>query len=429
MDSWEIDEKFFEVANELACHNGLFQKLWEMGKPIFTDNPKIETAAVSFNREGGFVQFLFNRDFFARLSSQELAFVVSHECLHVILNHGKRLKGLHPQIANVAADITINEMLTTSLGFDPNLPVIQCIKVGEDGKPNPACLIKTVFSEEQQKTIEKDREFEYYYNKLMNGATFQKCKISIGGDNDGLEPLDSHEGLPDELIQEIEEAIKNLSESDKETLAKNIKAGDGDAFEWIQSALKPKPNKAWESVIQDWTVKMWREKRKTQWKHTNRRFTLVQGQGGLSIPTEELIDEKQNERIDILFFMDISGSCVPFAEKFFQCAKTIPRDKFLVVPYAFNTINIPIDLDADKLPAGGGTSFYQIEEECLAQKKYPSAVFVLTDGYGDNVNPKYPDRWHVFLTVDYRECFPKNVKFYDFDALFNGKKKILGALK
>ena len=30
--------------------------------------------------------------------------------------------------------------------------------------------------------------------------------------------------------------------------------------------------------------------------------------------------------------------------------------------------------------------------------KYPGAVFVITDGFGNEVRPKHPERWHWFLT-------------------------------
>jgi hypothetical protein len=30
--------------------------------------------------------------------------------------------------------------------------------------------------------------------------------------------------------------------------------------------------------------------------------------------------------------------------------------------------------------------------------KYPNAVWILTDGYGNQVKPLHPEKWHWFLT-------------------------------
>jgi hypothetical protein len=48
------------------------------------------------------------------------------------------------------------------------------------------------------------------------------------------------------------------------------------------------------------------------------------------------------------------------------------------------------------------------------QIPYPEAVFVMTDGYGDDVFPQNPNRWHVFLTEGGSSGnFPNEVNTYD----------------
>ena len=34
-------------------------------------------------------------------------------------------------------------------------------------------------------------------------------------------------------------------------------------------------------------------------------------------------------------------------------------------------------------------------------KKYPDAIFVITDGDGNHISPEYPDRWYWFLGGSY----------------------------
>ena len=45
--------------------------------------------------------------------------------------------------------------------------------------------------------------------------------------------------------------------------------------------------------------------------------------------------------------------------------------------------------------------------------KYPDAVFVITDGYGDPVKPEFCKKWYWFLSHNYRACIPKECNVYD----------------
>lgn len=387
----DTQEKFLAVTRLLNNYHGIFSQIWVMGRPRLTD--KIPTAAVAFNRDGGFVEFLFNQKFMESLSITELCFVVAHECLHVILNHGKRLQKLNPQAGNMSADITINEMLINHFGFSRELPLIKNL---------PACLISTCFKDKEH-LIAKEREFEYYYEKLMED-----------GQSGGGQGFDDHSQLPQEVLDDIRDAINKLSKEELETLKNNLKAGDGSSFEWITTALKPKKIRTWENVIRKWTIAAYKTKMQTQWKITNRRFSVVEQYSELLIPSDYDVDEKMATKIDMVFFMDVSGSCHSDSEKFFAAARSVPRDKFFIEPYAFDTEIIKINLSDDKLPNGGGTSFHQLEEHLQKKKTYPAAVFVLTDGYGTDVAPKYPDRWHVFLTSEQKDNFKGPVNFHKF---------------
>src|ERR1700744_3478315 len=83
------NDEYFEYARELEDHHALFYAIWQIGKPWFTEI--IPTAAVAFDKEGhDCVQFVFNPHFWERLTLYERLFVICHEALHVILNHGFR---------------------------------------------------------------------------------------------------------------------------------------------------------------------------------------------------------------------------------------------------------------------------------------------------------------------------------------------------
>lgn len=46
--------------------------------------------------------------------------------------------------------------------------------------------------------------------------------------------------------------------------------------------------------------------------------------------------------------------------------------------------------------------------------RYPEAVFVITDGYGNRVKPARPEKWYWFLTPGgSRYCIPKECNIYN----------------
>jgi len=103
------NEEFLLIARDLELHHAIFSKIWNVGKPRFTD--KIPTACVTFDKEGNHLDFQFNPVFWDSLTPYERNFVICHECLHIMLSHGVRLKELNKDFGNIAADVVINEML------------------------------------------------------------------------------------------------------------------------------------------------------------------------------------------------------------------------------------------------------------------------------------------------------------------------------
>ena len=62
-------EEFFAISRLLESHHAVFYQLWELGKPYFTKS--IPTAAVSFDKQGDCVLFMFNPDFWRSLDDNE----------------------------------------------------------------------------------------------------------------------------------------------------------------------------------------------------------------------------------------------------------------------------------------------------------------------------------------------------------------------
>jgi hypothetical protein len=45
-------------------------------------------------------------------------------------------------------------------------------------------------------------------------------------------------------------------------------------------------------------------------------------------------------------------------------------------------------------------------------KKYPHAVFLITDGMGNSVTPQHSNRWFWFLSANHKNYIPKDSKVF-----------------
>jgi predicted metal-dependent peptidase len=423
--------RFEKIANEMEAFHGIFSKIWQLGKPI--ENSEIPTAAIQFDKEGNFFQFLFNPEFFNKISDYTLKFVICHEILHVMLNHGYRGKDLHKNIANIAMDIVINESLVTDFGFDRE----------KIDNYKEYCWYDTIFPEEiRSKKVLKEQSFEYYYELLMRqAAPNENGELTVAPSNGGNQKtVDTHNGFGEESNKKIEKEIEKIvsgelgaDEADKlknslEKIANENSIGDnrGDDTGNIKiiqmlDLSKQRKKKKWETVIKKWTAKALRDAERTeeQWLRTNRRYASVKFDNVI-LPSEYDTEAIYHDphKIELMFFLDTSRSCAHLAERFWKAANSLPTNKFKLHLCCFDTQVYKVDLKDKKLYGYGGTMFNILEDYVQKYKrennnnKYVDACFVITDGIGTVIYPEKPERWHWFLTTKYKQCIPKESHVY-----------------
>lgn len=415
------NEEWFEISTALECHHAVFYKIWQMGKPVFTK--EVKTAAVQFDETGDFIYFHFNPKFWKRLSFYGKLFVICHEALHVILNHGIRIRdtGINRQAANSALDVVVNHSLCRGFGFDRKkidqeiVPIFQEMAVEEGDDPDKAglCWVDTVFK--QRNPLPPDDEmFEFYYNlfERVYGAGYGDASTLDDHDMMGV-PSDDwgkvidklSEGLTDEEKQPLKPLIdKHFQKKPQDQ--KNQKAGSGTGGHWVfANVLAVKKKKKWETVIRRWSRKFIRESDRDmeQWARLNRRLVMLPQD--MMLPSEMEIEdeEKDKRRIKVYFFLDTSGSCWGLKDRFFAAANSLPEKRFDIRLFCFDTVVKETTLASRKIYGGGGTSFAILEAFIQKEMKnegtpYPQAVFVITDGYGDTIKPEQPDKWYWFIT-------------------------------
>lgn len=107
----------------------------------------------------------------------------------------------------------------------------------------------------------------------------------------------------------------------------------------------------------------------------------------------------QEIKTEVWFFLDTSGSNANMADLFFGAAESLPADRYNIRLFCFDTEVYETYLETRAIYGSmGGTKFSILEEKILREEKYPDAVFVFTDGYGEPIELRKPKRWHWFLT-------------------------------
>lgn len=410
--------EYAEIAKEFERCNAIFQQFWEMGVPIFTD--AIDTAEVRFDHEGNCVNFLFSKKFWDGLSYKQRAFIIAHECLHIVLNHGIRVRDTNVNdaaINNIAADIVVNHLLVDKLGM----------RREEVDPENKYCWIDTIFDAKEQ--VEHGRNMEYYINLLKSNS------IDIGSQS----LVDLHGGLTDipngqivssigeKLTEETKAAIgeqlspfveKGKYDYDNKVCGHIAGTSPGSITQWMNTAPVAKKRK-WETIIKNWAKSKIKNdlKLEEQWLRVSRRISCLNQ--GIILPSEMELEDltEEKDKIDVWFFLDTSGSCTGYSKRFWEAAKSLPTKRFNLYLFCFDTRVYETSLSSGKLYGFGGTSFEIIENYIVQyieknHKKYPDSVFIITDGCGDFVRPKMPNRWHWFLTENYTHCIPKESKIY-----------------
>lgn len=431
-------DEWFAISAALEEHHAVFYKVWQMGRPHFTE--EIETAAVQFDETGGFVWFHFNPKFWLSLDFYNKLFVICHEALHVILNHGIRITDaakMNREACNAALDVVVNHTLLRNFGFER-------AKIINEAK---LCWTDTVFK--GRKPLPPDDEmFEFYYglfekvyghggqgdgegdgqNKMgsMPGGTVDDHSMMGGDKSDAWGPVIDklNDGLSDEERESLKKMVQKHFQQDKQQKSTNQQAGTGTGGQWVfANTVKVKKKKKWETVIKRWARKYMKESDKEveQWARLNRRMTMLPKD--MFLPSDMEVEEEADEktRIKVYFFLDTSGSCWGLKDRFFAAAESLPTDRFDIRLFCFDTTVQETTLASKKIYGGGGTSFSILEthvQKAIQDEggKYPEAVFVITDGYGDRINPAVPEKWYWFLTAGgSRSYIHKECNFFNLD--------------
>jgi hypothetical protein len=463
------DAEYWSLVRRMEKYHAVFGKLIQMGRCVFTR--RISTAAVAFGEGGELLEYYWNPDYYASISQYERDFTHAHEALHVLFNHGVRAKGHKSKIANIAMDLVVNHVLVERFDFVREFTARwwDYVWVDTTFRPEMVPHVPTNESYEFYYELLLANEDEINYKLTMDvhemdSVEFGEGAMSQIGESetadqiikslsDALAPEDKktldqvmdkfadpkHMGKqpyqpPSRTGEVLKDFGADMSDKDLSPQSKDsvggVQAGSTAAGVWKRfSGFQPKPKPKWETIVKKRTRRLLEEviREVEQWVVQDRRHLELLTDENFFLPCdyEDRARDYIKRKPIVSLYMDASGSVWSMAERFFKCANGIPRDTFEVHWASFDTQVYRLDPDKPCMRGSGGTSFYIIEDDIQAQIKlyahekasgkknprglarYPDLVVMITDGYGDRVQPQHPDRWVVLLTEgNSRGCFP-----------------------
>jgi hypothetical protein len=428
--------EFMEYAMILEQYHSIFYRIIAMSQLWFDKN--VPTACVRFLPDDGEpIQLVFGPDFWDSLSTNERLWIIAHEMWHIVNGHGKRMIVLKEDSEktkmNKAMDIVVHYSLENSLGMDRE----EYFPVWRD-----YCFVETVFP--GRTDVLEGQNSEYYYNLIQEPTcnSSDKGKSGNGGKGGGS---GNGEGDKELITWEPgsfdEETQKKVFEKLADTMSKEeiqdlidvmnggniggLQPGNSSLGAWLAVRVAPvKPQPRWETVIKKWVRKRIKEEFQDieSWVDMNRRMSQVLEINKdifLPVETEKYLEAKNKGRNKLLFFLDASGSVYKYRDRFFTAARSVPKQRFDVEVASFDTRVFKLDIKQPVVRGGGGTAFNIMENYIKTvyipeHGHYPDAIFVITDGYGNNIKPQYPERWYWFMTPYSSEhCIPKTSHKYN----------------
>lgn len=391
------------IAESLDKYGDLYSTFWNIVS--FLESDSIETAGIMFSKVGDPVSLVINPNFWTSLSTDEKEFILLHECLHVLFFHGYRAMcrdsnntNLNYRLLNIATDICINHYIESSLKFDRH----------KLSKWQTYCWIETVFKNPQ--TVDKNRDFQYYYDMLMyvNKSSLQHidtvdCHDSLKNAAESSDIASHVNGILDEVFDKSSTLGKDSKSLEDLKDNKNFKFGNQSSSKSIDIFASAVKHTYWHKIL-----KGTRQTNKnsaiqdidfvTSWIKENRRTTELDDTFLLPRDVDDLIDIMPAR---LAMYIDISGSCVQYVKPFVEIVKSVPYRKFKFKAYSFDTRVNEIDYRPDiiRIRGGGGTSLSCVVRHANADPFNPSMIIVVTDGEGDlSVTPNNPNIYHWFLT-------------------------------
>lgn len=412
-------------------NNYLSGEATRLGYPII--NNDTDTAGVAWDKKRKKIIFLFNEKFLNLINDEQMAFILAHETMHVLNMHIVKLNdeidkkknrnidahkiNAFKNKMNIAFDCIANDSLFNIYGFkNKEIQLKQELKdifielkkdnpfinkddlglisgkniIGLDTEDMTSDEVYFLIQDKENNGDNTSHNWESFLDKdgNLDKSFIDKVKDLIVQKQNNSMLSDAEKQLLDKMQENLSESTDpNCSKASQEIIQqiRKINAHYNNSLNWNQILIELTEIK----------------KEKDVWNRPNRKL--------MSIYPDVILPSYTNQEKEKIFIaIDSSGSIDQEAcEVFLSVVKNTPK-QFEVEAITFDTQCYPFDIKSNKFKGGGGTNFQIIEDYIQNNlKKYPKAIFVLTDGEGTQIKPKYPKKWCWLL---YNSCCDEYIK-------------------
>jgi predicted metal-dependent peptidase len=352
---------------------------------VGADSKKVPTACVDKNGN-----IYFNANFFESLSEDMIHFVLSHEVMHLLLDHHNRLGGRQAFLWNVAGDVLINEMLIEH--FQSQGVALNLSDYITSRSMNFIVDHNSLTTEEVYDLI--------IQNSPKGGKSFGNGEKGGIQGSDDLANFDHGDAPEGETIREASEATpgngKEWADAGLEAATRSRMAGNCPAFMERQIDSLLNPEVAWNEVLAYYLRQKFCMSSRNRHTFTppNRRY-LYQD----VILTSRIGAKKPS----IAFSIDTSGSMSQS-----DISKGISEMDAIRKLYKVPVYLMEADYDVHRakwvqhnesipsLKGGGGTSFVPVMAHLQANKPDVDLLVYFTDGYGEfGSDPGFDVLWVI----------------------------------
>lgn len=324
-----------------------------------------ETACTDMRR------IIWDPSFVARLTDEQIVFVMLHEIMHCCLNHCQRGRGKNHYFYNVATDIVVNSNILQALGFEEfEIDGENAMHIAPDGREGRLCTAEEIYAQ----LMDKYGQLVDDVNELMR-ALKKEYGVSFD-EHDIWQTIPLTSNLSEEWKEMIKEAAKTAG--NQEGLPTSVRT--------LIKELDYRAKLNWKDILHDF-ICIVNTKYDFDFVPPDRRFSDTD----FLLPAFELQESEEVE--NIWFVVDTSGSIsnIMLSEVFEEIKSAISQfehlsasislfDTSVTEPVAFESVE---ELNKVSPQGGGGTSFYSIFRYMKREmeENLPTAVVILTDGY------------------------------------------------
>ena len=312
----------------------------------------------------------FNTEFFSKMNSKEIEFVIAHEILHCVFDHMTRREDRDPQLHNIACDYIVNNTLVRdNIGEKP-----KDVQIFQDWKYD-GWASEAVYDD----IYKKGKKAMEQLGKLLDEHIDWEKGESTGGTKQ--DPNSKQKGKAPAYSKEEMEQIKNEIKESMMAAAQAAGAGNlpKEVERIIQQFTEPKMN--WRELLQQQIQSVVKN------DYTFARPSRKGWHSGVILP-----GTNYDETIDICIAIDTSGSIMNQQVEDFLGEVQGIMDQYKdynIKIWCFDTaVHNEQDfnasgesIDSYKMEGGGGTDFMANWEYMKENDIVPKKFIMFTDGY------------------------------------------------